>query len=166
MRRRKNSPFWEFLNASGVLEKGNDEEIKSVKKTYRKKYFKEFKRKQRKNNPEFTVHFSKLGHEYEQIISAAKKHDLSIPAFIKSAAIAYLNRTYIVPNRLMIAHLEQLLSDCLNEVKSISIKRERFWEREQKLERIEKIIERLEEEMNQVFRNPSLYSHDHQNKIA
>jgi len=161
-----NSSFWEFLNESGVLEKGNDEEIKEVKKAYRKKYFSEFKRKQRKNNPEFTIHFSKSNHEYEQIVRAAKKHNLSIPFFIKSASLAYLNRSYVVPNRLMIAKLEQLLSNCLNEIKSISIKRENFWERGQKLERIEKIISELEEEMTKVFRDPSLYSHDHQNKIT
>lgn len=161
MRRRKNSPMWEFLEASGVLEKGSDEEIKAVKKAYRKKYFLEFKQKQRRNKPEYTIHFSKPSGELGRITEAAKKHHLSVPAFLKSAAFAYLERTYIVPNRLMVAYLEQLLSDCLNEVKAISKTKERFWEREQKLDRIEKRIEKLESQVNELFCNPTLYSHDH-----
>ncbi len=166
MLRRKNSPMWEYLEASGVLEKGSDEEIKAVKKDYRKKYFLEFKQKQRRNKPEYTVHFTKSNGELGRIVAAAKKHHLTVPALLKSAAFAYLERTYIVPNRLMVAHLEQLLSDCLNEIKSISHTKERFWEREQKLDRIERRIQKLESQMNEVFRNPTLFSHDHQNQIT
>lgn len=166
MRRRKNNPMWEYLEVSGVLEKGSDEEIKAVKKAYRKKYFLEFKQKQRRNKPEYTVTLSKTGGELGRITEAAKKHHLSVPAFLKSAAFAYLERKYIVPNRLMVALLEQLLSDCLNEVKAISKTKERFWEREQKLDRIEKRIEKLEAQVNELFCNPTLFSHDHQNQIT
>jgi hypothetical protein len=158
--------MWEYLEASGVLAKGSDAEIKAIKKTYRKKYFLEFKQRQRKNKPEFTVHFIKSNGELGRITEAAKKHRTSIPAFLKSAAFAYLERTYIVPNRLMVAHLEQLLSDCLNEIKSIAQTKERFWEREQKLDRIDKRIEKLEAQVNELFCNPTLFSHDHQNKIT
>ena len=153
--------MWDYLEKSGVLEHGNDAEIKAVKREYRKKYFLEFKRQQRKNNPEFTVHFSKGDGQYSRIAEASKKHHLSIPAFLKAATMAYLERNYIVPNRLMVAHLEQLLSDCLNEIKKISDRKERFWERQEKLDRIEKCIARLENQMSEAFRNPSLYSHDH-----
>ncbi|MEO8087791.1 MAG: hypothetical protein ABI763_13275 [Bacteroidota bacterium] len=166
MRKRKNSPMWEFLQASGVLEKGSDEEIKAVKKEYRKKYFLEFKKKQRKNKPEFTLHFSNANGEYERIRQASRKHHVSIPSFIKSAAFAYLERTYLVPNRLMVAHLEKLLADCLNEIKSIANTKERFWEREQKLDRIERRIEKLETDVSELFRNPTLLTHDHQNQIT
>ncbi|CAN5567100.1 hypothetical protein BH11BAC1_BH11BAC1_06640 [soil metagenome] len=66
----------------------------------------------------------------------------------------------------MIAHLEQLLSNCLNEIKAISITNEKFWQREQTLARIEQTIQKLETQMNEVFRNPTLFSYDHQNKIT
>lgn len=80
--------------------------------------------------------------------------------------MAYLEQTFIVPNVLQIAELEQLLSNCLNEVQSIVRTRERYhWEREQKLEAIEKIIIRLEEKVNQLFRNPPVASHDSKNQI-
>lgn len=166
MRSRRNSPMWEYLEASGVLEKGSDEEIKAVKKAYRKKYFLEFKQKQRRNKPEYTVTLSKTSGELGRITEAAKKHHLSVPALLKRATFAYLERRYIVPNRLMVAHLEQLLSDCLNEIKSISHTKERFWEREQKLDRIERRIEKLESQVNELFQNPTLFSHDHQNQIT
>lgn len=163
MHKLKNSPFWEYLEASGVLEKGSDEEIKAVKKAYRKKYFTEYKRSQRKRNAEFTVVLSKFDGVFERINNAATKHHLSIPAFLKKAALAYLEKIYIVPNRLMVANLEQLLSNCLNEIKGITYSKERWWEREHKLDRIEKRIAKLETEMNALFQNPALYSHDHQN---
>ncbi len=166
MRRRKNSPFWEYLEASGVLEKGSDVDIKTVKRAYRKKYLLEFKRSQRQKRPEFTVRFSKDNGELERILQAANRHQLSVPAFLKSAAFAYLERTYIVPNRLLVARLEQLLSDCLNEIKSISNHKERFWERETKLERIEKRIIKLEGEVSDLFHNPTLFSDDSKNKIT
>jgi len=165
MRKRKNSPLWEFLESSGVLEKGSDDEIKAVRKAYWKKYFFEYKQNQRKKNREYTVHFSKSNGDHGRIYDAAVKHQLKVPAFLKAAAFAYLNRIYIVPNRLMIAHLEQLLSDCLNEIKSITNTKERFWEREQKLERIERRIQMLEAQMNEVFKNPTYFSHDYQNQI-
>ena len=158
--------MWDYLEASGVLEKGSDEEIKAVKKSYRKKYFLEFKKQQRRTKPEFTVHFSKTDGELNRICQAAKRHQLTVPAFLKSAAFAYIERTYLVPNKLMVAHMEQLLADCLNEIKSIVHTKERWWEREQKLDRIEKRIIKLEEQVNLLFRNPTLYSDDHQNQIA
>jgi hypothetical protein len=166
MRRRKNSPLWKYLEDNGVLEKGSDAEIKAVRKAYWKKYFLEYKQKQRKNKPEYIVHFSKNNGEHGRILEAAMKHQMKVPAFLKASAFAYLGNTYVVPNRLMIAHLEQILSDCLNEIKAIAHTKERFWEREQKLDRIEKRIENLEEQMNEAFRNPALFSHDHQNQIA
>jgi hypothetical protein len=166
MRKRRNSPLWAYLEASGVLVKGSDEDIKAAKRAYRKKYLSDFKKNQRNKTPEFAVRFSKDNGELERIAEAAKKHHLSVPAFLKCAAFAYLERTYIVPNRLLVAHLAQLLSDCLNEIKSISSHKERFWERESKLDRIEKRIIKLEGDVSDLFRTPTLFSNDHQNQIT
>jgi len=166
MHKRKDSPLWKYLESSGVLEKGSDEDIKAAKRAYRKKYFLDFKRNQRHNRPEFAVRFSKDDGELKRIVEAAKKHQLSVSLFLKNAAFAYLQRSYIVPNRLMVAHLEQLLADCLNDIKSISNHKERFWERESKLDRIERRIVKLEGEVRDLFHNPTLFSHDHQNQIS
>jgi hypothetical protein len=167
MRRNRHSKLWEYLEASGVLEKGSDEEIKAVKRAYRKKYFLEYKKKQRSSKPEYTIKFSKSNGEHATVTLAAKRHKLTVTAFIHSATLAYLRNSYIVPDRIQIARLELLLSECLNEIKTLVKPKKRFfWEREQKFERIEKRIEKLEVQINEIFRNPPMLSNDRQNQIA
>jgi uncharacterized protein Yka (UPF0111/DUF47 family) len=67
-----------------------------------------------------------------------------------------------------VARFEQLLSACLNEVKIIVHARDKyFWQREQKMEAIEKRIQKLETQINEIFSNPPLVTkHDYQNQIA
>lgn len=155
---RKNSRkcgLWAFLDASGVLEKGTEEEIKAAKKAYRKQYLLNYKRRQRASKPEFTINLSKDSFEYSRILSAAKAHKQKVPAFLRRATLAYINKTYIVPDRFAIARLEQLLSQCLNEIQLIVHQKERFfWGKDQKLKDIEKRIEKLESEIDDVLRHP------------
>jgi len=154
--------MWEYLDSVGVLEKGTDEEIKAAKKAYRKKYFLAYKQKQRVSKPEYTISFKKENGEHGRISLAAKQHKMTITSFIRSATLAYLERTYIVPDRLQVAKLEQLLSDCLNEIKSIIKPKEKyFWEREKRIELIEKSIQKLEAQVNEIFRHPPLMQNDH-----
>lgn len=153
--------MWEYLEASGVLEKGNDKEIKEAKKAYRKEYYLKYKRNQRSQKPEFTVNFSTDKGEYSKVAAASKRHNLTITAFICSAVLAYIDQRFVVPNPDQVAALEQILSQCLNEVQSIVKAKEKYhWEREQKFESIEKRIEKLESEIDQVFRNPPLLKND------
>lgn len=158
--------MWEYLESSGVLEKGTDEEIKAVKKAYRKEYYLKYKQNQRLQKPEFTVNFSNEKGEYSIIQHAAKGHKMTVTAFIHASALAYLKRRYLVPNQDQVASLEQILSQCLNEIQSIVKVREKYhWEREQKFEAIENRIEKLESEIAQIFRNPPLLKHDSQSQI-
>lgn len=151
----KNGGMWAYLDASGVLEKGTDEEIKNAKKAYRKLYLLNYKRKQRTTKPEFTVNLSKDNGEYSRILSAAKTHKKTVPAFLRMATLAYISKTYIVPDRLLIAMLEQLLSRCLNEIQLIVQQKEKyFWGKEQKFKDIEKRIEKLESKIGDVFKQP------------
>ena len=159
MRKNRHSKLWDYLESTGVLEKGSEDEIKNVKKEYRKKYFFDYKKKQRSTKPEYTINFSKDNGEYESVVRGAKRHKMTITAFIHSSTLAYLQNTYIVPDKLQIAKLEQLLSDCLNEIKTIIRPKEKYaWERERKFEDIEKRIEKLEKQISDVFRNPPLLS--------
>ncbi|MFA6922884.1 MAG: hypothetical protein WC223_01400 [Bacteroidales bacterium] len=147
--------MWEYLDSIGVLESGNDEEIKKAKKEYRKKYILQHRQKVRKTKPEFTINLSRDNGEYSRIEHTAKQHKMKITKFLKSAVLAYINKTFIVPDRLQIAELEQLLSQCLNEIQTIVKQKERHnYEREQKLELIEKRIEKLEEEINKILKQP------------
>lgn len=158
--------MWEYLDSLGILEKGTDTEIKAAKLAYRKDYLLKYKRNQRSKKPEFTINFSNEKGEYHRVEYTAKAHKMSVTAFIRSAVLAYINQRYIVPNLNQIAHLEQILSQCLNEIQTIvRIKDKYYWEKESKMEAIEKRIENLEAEINQVFRNPPLAKNDNQNQI-
>ncbi len=158
--------MWEYLESSGVLGKGTDEEIKLAKKAYRKGYYLKYKQKQRQHKPEFTVNFSNEKGEYSIIEHAARRHKMAITAFIRASVLAYLNRSYLVPNQDQVASFELILSQCLNEIQSIVKVREKYhWEREQKFEAIEKRIEQLESEIDQIFRNPPLLQYDSQGQI-
>jgi hypothetical protein len=169
MRRKyHNSGMWDYLDSIGVLEHGSDAEIKAAKKAYRKRYFLQNKRQQRINKSEYTVAFSKANGEHSRIAEAAKKHKRTVTAFIRLAALAYISQTFVVPDLYQIAKLEHILSECLNEIKSIvKIKNKYFWEREERLELVEKRIVRLEQQINEVLRTPPLVkADDHKNQIA
>lgn len=147
--------IWAYLDACGVLEKGTDEQIKSAKRAYRKIYLKKYKQTQREENPEFTVLLSRQKGEYGKISVAAKKHHMSIPSYLRLATFAYLNNSYLVPDTELVARLYQKLNDCVNEIKSIAHAKEKYgWEREQKIEAIEKRIEKLETDIGVLFHNP------------
>lgn len=153
----KKGGMWEYLDQVGILENGTDEEIKAAKLAYRKSYFRGYKKEQRIQKPEYTISFSKEKGEFETILKGAKRHKLSVPAFVRQATLAYINQIFIVPNREEVAQLQQLLSDCLNEIQTIVRFKERFnFQREEKLEKIEKRIEKLEEDIDRLFRNPKL----------
>ena len=165
MSRKNNSKMWEYLGLSGVLEKGTAEEIETAKKAYRKNYLLSYKQKQRSRKPEFTISFSKEKGEFGKVEKEAKKHDLAITGFIHLATLAYINQTYIVPNALQLSKLQQVLSDCLNEIQSIVRFKEKYhWERNSKLEAIEKRIEKLEKQIDEIFRHPPLCTLQHDNK--
>jgi len=155
MSKRTNSGLWEYLESLGILERGTDEEIKAAKKAYRKEYLLKYKQKQRSRKPEFTVSFPNEKGEYNRVEYAARNHKMTITAFIRAATIAYISKTFIVPDRGQIARIEQMLAQFLNEIKTIIWQKERFyWQREQKYEAIEKRITKLEEEIELFIRQP------------
>ncbi len=164
--RKHKGAIWDYLETSGVLENGTDEEIKAAKKAYRKGYYLSYKRNQRANKPEFIINFSSENGEYSKVKMAAKHHKMTVTAFIRSSVLAYLQQRFLVPNAFQVAHLEETLSQCLNEIqKLVGAKEKYYWSREEKFEAIEKRIEKLEYDIDQVFRNPPLLHHDNQNQI-
>ncbi len=147
--------MWEYLESTGVLDWGSYEEIKQAKKAYRKKYFTLHKRKQRASKREFTLGFSKDNEEFVNIVNTAKAHNMKITEFLKSAVMAYINQSFVVPDHWQVAELEQILSQCLNEIQTIVKQKERYsYDREYKYELIEKRIEKLESEISSVLRCP------------
>ena len=162
-----NSHIWQYLNSVGALD-GSDEQIKSAKRAYKKKYLLAYRQRQRKEKQEYIILLSKENGEYNTIATAAKKHSMSVTAFLKSATLAYTKQYYIVPDKVQLAKMEQLLAQCLNEVQIITRTKEKYsWEREQKYEAIEKRIMQLESQIREVLNNPPLGSkNDSQIKIT
>lgn len=153
--KKHKSGMWAFLDASGVLEKGTEEEIKAAKKAYRRQYLLNYRRKQRAGKPEFTVFLSRSNGDYSRISLAAKRHKLTLTEFLRASALAYTAKTYIVPDRLQLAELKGLLSQCLNEIQAIVVQREKyFWGKEQKFRDIERRIEKLEAEIATTLKQP------------
>lgn len=145
----------EYLDQSGVLINGTEEEIKAVKRAYRKIYKTKHKRKQRQENPEFTVSLSKQKGEHGKITTAARRHKMSVQSFLKMATVAYINKTFLVPDRDFVVKLAQLLSDCLNEVQGIAQMKTNYqWQLEEKYDSIEKRIITLETDMRKLFAFP------------
>jgi hypothetical protein len=147
--------MWEYLDSRGILENGSDEAIKQAKKDYRKLYFTKHKQKQRSLHREYTIRFRKGSVEYVKVTGKAKQHNMKVTAFIQSAVMAYINKIYIVPDRLQIARLEQITAQCLNEIQTIVKQKEKYnYEREQKYEILEKRFGKLEEDISTVLKCP------------
>ena len=149
---RKDSSIWKYLEEKGVLVNGTDAEIKQAKREYKKIYILSYKRKQRQTNPEYSILFSSQNGEHKKVADASKEHKTSITKFIKSAVLAYLDKTYIVPDKEKVAELEQILSQCRNEIKTIA--KNRIQPVIDKIQAIEKRISEMEESINNLFRNP------------
>lgn len=167
MKRRKG--MWDYLDKSGVLEWGTDEQIKQAKKEYRKRYLSEYKRAQRTRRKEFVISLDVINGEFSKIRKASATHNRSIPEFIKLAVLAYLDQRFLVPNPYQVARLEQMLAQILNEVHVILENDGNFYGNNNiTLGILENRIEQLENEINRIFRNPELINshNDSQSKIA
>lgn len=83
-------------------------DIAKAKKDYYRAYKSQWRRNDRKNSKVFEVLLK--GDEHTQIATAAKAHKLSKTRFIKTAALAYLDRRFIVPDMHSVGLIRQLLA--------------------------------------------------------
>lgn len=147
-----------YLDASGVLENGTEEEIHAVRRQYRKLYLKRYKRNQREKKPEFAVQLSKTNGEHGKIQGAAQKHHMPVTAFLRLATLAYIDRTFLVPDRELVAKLAGVLEECLNQVRSMTGTKGKYnsFQLEEKYEAIEKRIAALTAEIERLFFFPPI----------
>lgn len=143
------------LDALGLLENGTEEEIAVVKRAYRKQYLLDYKRAQRLAQKEYPVLLSKENGEYETIAKAARRHRLSISAFLRVSALAYLTQTFITIDPQRLAQLEMMLAACVNEIRSMAqLKSRQHWLYDQKYINMEERIKRLEVDIRDLLKNP------------
>ena len=145
--------IWAYLEERGVLEHGTEEQIKRAKQEYKKIYILSYKRKQRQTNPEYIISFSSEKGEYKKVADASKEHKTSITQFIKQATLAYMDKTYIVPDKEKVAELEQILSQCRNDIKTIS--KNKIQSVQDQIQAIDKRIAEMEESIDSLFRHPT-----------
>ncbi|MEL7534908.1 MAG: hypothetical protein AAFN10_26635 [Bacteroidota bacterium] len=108
----------EYLEASGVLEHGSKEDIQTAKKAYKKQYQAAYRRARRRSHPETTVTLTQK--QWHYLSAEAKRHQLSLPKFMRQAALAYLKQTYLVPNGQAVAKIEQLISLARTDIQIIA----------------------------------------------
>lgn len=150
--------IWAYLDASGVLENGTEEQIRAARRQYRKLYMKRYKRTQREKKPEFAVQLSKTNGECGKIQAAAKKHRQPVSAFLRLATLAYIDRAFLVPDRELVAKLVAILEECLNHIRSMAGTKGKYnsFQLEEKYETIEKRIALLAAEIERLFFFPPM----------
>lgn len=144
--------LYTYLDSLGVLEHGTEEAIKRAKREYKKRYIREYKRKERQSNCEYIILLSKQKGEHKVISEAATEHKSSISKFIKTAALCYLTKKYFVPDKEKVASLELLLADCRNDIKRIS--KNTIQPIAEKIQAMEVRLGKMESAIDALFRNP------------
>lgn len=113
MRRlKKKSGLYNYLASCGVLEHGTEEEITNRRKEYRKEYKKRWRKKYRKERKEYTPAFSLT--EVKLIREEARRHRMSPTKYIRTSALAYIDRVYIIPNDMEVRRIAQILAMMYN----------------------------------------------------
>ena len=110
--------LWDYLDESGVLEWGSDDEIKTAKNRYKTLYQRAYRKRYRESRSEFTVSLTK--DEEAVIRQKSKFHNLSPSAFIKQSSLAYTRKLYLVPDPVQLAQFEQILNLIFQEIKIMS----------------------------------------------
>lgn len=119
------SMLYKYLNDLGVLERGDETEIKQAKAAYRKQYLKEFKSQYRKKKKHIAVILNEL--ELDTITKEAKKNGIALPSFIKQSALAYLNNSFVTPHPHTILEIKQIVYTVHNHIKAIAEKENKKW---------------------------------------
>lgn len=109
MNKKKNTyGVYAYLDSTGVLEKGTDKAIAEARKEYWKKYKAQWRKQKRKTEKELTTSWTT--DELKDLTKSARYHKISRVAYIKSATIAYSNNSYIIPNKMEVRRIVQLLN--------------------------------------------------------
>ncbi len=96
-----------YLYMEPFFERGDKAEIALAKLEYRRLYKAKWKNENRKKCKEITVKFTMP--EYKEIESEAKRHHQKLAPFIKASSIAYIRKTFVVPDTASVNKILQLL---------------------------------------------------------
>jgi hypothetical protein len=116
--KRSHKGLREFLDASGVLESGDDELIKKARAAYWRKYSRDYKREQRAKFHEHTLALNKK--ENALIEREAVRHGMTASLFMRQAVLAYVQKHYLPFANEVLIVIERHLSHIRTQVESHS----------------------------------------------
>lgn len=122
---KRNSKIRNYLFQTGALETRDETIIKKVKQQYWREYDKNKKRDRRKAKRTFTVSFQIQ--KLDKLRSQAKYNGTNIPEYIKQAVKADISNTYVIPHAHILRHIQQLLINCKQQLKTIADKDAKNW---------------------------------------
>ena len=111
------SSLMDFLNKTGVLQRGSTEEIAQAKKEYRRYYMRKYKREQRGNKQELVLSISK--EFYKLLNKEAKRHGISIPRFVVEIIRGYLYSVPVIHHPDQFAKIEIKIAQLHSELQFI-----------------------------------------------
>ncbi len=114
--------FEDFLSENG-LENLTREERKEAHKDYRKVYFAKYRKEQSQGKRRVDLRYDNKG--YEALEKQAKRHEISVPQYVKRAVEGYEKQTFVVRDIERLQKLEFLLRQTANSVAQISFEAQR-----------------------------------------
>lgn len=120
-------------------------------KQYRKYYLRLYQRQRRKNRKEVTLLLSPDVHT--RLKAGAIQHQQSLSKFIASAAIAYIDKKYVVPNEQVVSNILQTLSLTYSQVQYLA-DQTRKDNSNQLIEYCYALIIKLEKQLETLLRHP------------
>ena len=105
---KKKSNIYTYLDSTKVLEIGTDEAIDRAKQEYWRVYKAAWRRSQRKATKQYIIVFTE--DEAKIIKAAAKQQMRSTSGYIKDSCLAYLNKKFIVPDKIAVGSIKALLA--------------------------------------------------------
>lgn len=143
---KKHTSLYNYLDQSGLLESNDDALIQRARVAYWKNYHKQYKREKRGKQNEHTLALTKK--EEALIAREAAKHQKTISVFLKTAALAYTEKKYLLIPQEDLPKIQQQLSH-------IYVLLETFGnEKTDIVDRAIESIERIESSLMQLVSNP------------
>ncbi len=151
MKRKLNSKssIYTFLKSSGVLMSGTPDEIRNARIIYWREYKRNWRKLKRRAEKEITLCLT--ADELQVITKEAKRHKISKTRFIKQACLAYLNKSFIVPDLKEVKKISQILAMSYNFIQEMTEENKMDFKSGKSI--LESIY-RLEREILPVLNNP------------
>ena len=149
---------WKYLQDSGVLDYGSAEDIEEARKTYWREFRRQNKAKRRLERPEINVALTGKT-MLEMFTEAAKDHNRSLSAFIRDSVVAYLEKSFVNPNKQDWHKILQVLYKIEIEIRRISEDDLEAGNYHRNYELLIEKLMKLESEIESTLHNPRMLEH-------